>query len=144
ILYGLNPTFQIARRTWPVVLAAAGAMLVNIAVSLWLSPRIGPLAFAWAQLAGYAAGALLIAIAAIVYAPIRVNMRDVLFIALATAAMVAVLWPMRSLTPGAGVLVAMIGAGVCVYGAILFATDAASLRTLLANVLSRRKMRTSA
>ena len=144
ILYGLNPTFQIARRTWPVVLAAAGAMLVNIAVSLWLSPRIGPLAFAWAQLAGYAAGALLIAIAAILYAPIRVNMRDVMLIALATAAMVAVLWPMRALTPGAGVLVAMIGAGVCVYGAILFATDAASLRTLLADVLARRKMRTAA
>lgn len=141
ILYGLNPTFQIARRTLPVVIAAAGAMAVNVAVSLWLSPRIGPMAFAWAQLAGYFCGAVLIALAAFRFAPIQINVRDIVLIVIATGIMCAALWPLRAMTPGVGLLSVMVFAGAAIYGLIIFAADAAGLRTLAADALAKRRAR---
>ena len=141
ILYGLNPTFQIARRTLPVVIAAVGAMAVNVIMSLWLSPRIGPLAFAWAQLAGYFCGAMLIAIAAVIYAPIRMNMRDIVLVLFATAVMALVLWPLRMISPGPEMLGLMVAAGAAIYGLLIFATDAAGLRSLALKTWAARRAR---
>ncbi len=126
ILYGFNPAFQIARRTYPVVFAAAGAMIVNIVAAALLAPRIGPIAFAWAQLAGYTMALLIIAALAVRFAPIRINIRDVSLIVLATGIMVAALWAAAPSDAGPGLLAAMTALGVTVYAAIIIASDAAA------------------
>ncbi|MGL4811984.1 MAG: lipopolysaccharide biosynthesis protein [Beijerinckiaceae bacterium] len=140
VLYGFNSTFQIARRTYPVVVAAAGAMIVNIMTAYCLAPYLGPIAFAWAQLAGYAMALVLIIGLAARFAPIRVNWRDVSLILLATAVMVGVLWPMRSMPPGAALLLGMMATGFAVYSAIVVISDTAGIRAFASALITRRRL----
>jgi O-antigen/teichoic acid export membrane protein len=128
ILFGVNPVFQIGKKTAPMV----GAALVAVAAGLFLV-----LALPWGRDASSLAlaqcGAYLAALVATLFfaaraKPIWPRLRDVVFAIVATGGMVAVLWPLREMTPGISTLLIQMSLGVLVYGVLTFIFDTAGLR----------------
>ncbi len=131
LYYGLNPVFQIARRTAPLVLTALVASVADVLVVLALPRGTGAglvalvqggmFMLAFAVLAGFA-------IAARTPWPL---LREALWTAIATAAMFAALLPLRAAPPGGLTLALQIVAGILVYGGFTALFDIAGLRSNL-------------
>ena len=131
ILYAINPIFQIAKRTAPLIAAAVVGCVADPLILL-ASPRTQDAS----RLAIAQSGAFFMAFVALVglaclSKPVWPKARDLAATILATVAMSAVLLPLRAQPPGLFVLVAQILAGVAVYGILLFVFDIASLRGLI-------------
>ncbi len=126
--YALNPVFQIRRRTMPVIVAALCGALVNALALLALSGPLGGYGIAVAQTLGFLAAFGLLANLALT-GPARITLpwRDLATASLATVAMAAAVWPLRTLAPWLA-LPACIGTGVIVYGALVWLLDIAGLR----------------
>lgn len=122
VQYALNPVFQLRRRTGAVVAAAAVALAVDVvAVTVW--PRLpGPEGFAVAQLAGFAAGLVVIGGLALA-AGARLPWRDLALSLLASATMAAALLPLRALGPPLLVLGVQVVAGALLYGGLALMLD---------------------
>ncbi|HEX8165606.1 MAG TPA: polysaccharide biosynthesis C-terminal domain-containing protein [Beijerinckiaceae bacterium] len=145
IQYALNPVFQLRKRTAPVILAAFAGLALNAALLPLLLPAFGPVGVALAQLSGLVAGSVLLAGLAVRSGGLRLPWRDLLLAAGATAAMIAILLPLRAVHPPALGLALMAALGIATYGALAYALDIASARTLLRSRLERmRPMRAPA
>ena len=144
IQYALNPVFQLRKRTAPAVLAAFAGLAVN-AVLLPVLPKVmGSVGVAAAQLAGLVLGAVLLGALAIRAGGPRLPWRDLGLAALASAVMTAAVLPLRGIGPPALALALAATLGVVVYGALAYAFDLASVRTLLRSRLDRRPLPTPA
>jgi O-antigen/teichoic acid export membrane protein len=131
ILYAINPIFQIAKRTAPMIAAAVAGCVADPLLLLVLPRTTDATSLAIAQ-----SGAFVVAFVALVGVscfskPIWPRPRDLIFTALATGAMAAVLLPLRDYEPGMLTLVEQIAGGTIVYGALVFLFDIAALRTLI-------------
>jgi O-antigen/teichoic acid export membrane protein len=127
--FALAPAFQIARRTWPVSVAAGIACIADLALVLVL-PRGGNVeVLALAQTGALGAGFLgLLGLS--VWAGVRLPCwRDVAVSCLATAIMVCLTLPLRAWAPGAVTLCLQALTGTLVYGGLAAAFDLAGLRT---------------
>jgi O-antigen/teichoic acid export membrane protein len=130
IQFALNPVFQIAKKTAPLV-AAAGVAVVSGLVFVFVLPRGDDASsFALAQ-----CGAYLMAFAALLLfaartRPIWPRPRDILASLVATGAMIAAIRPLLGLAPGVGALLAQVFTGVLVYGGLTMIFDTAGLRAL--------------
>lgn len=135
--YGLGPAFQIAHRTFPLILGGCVAIAVD-ALAIALLPQTGDASnFALAQsLASCAALVVMTGVLAVL-APIWPSLRDVGGTLAAALAMVAVGLPLRSLPPSILTLALQVGAGVLVYAPIVWVFDVARLRSLLRPILRR-------
>ena len=139
-VYGLNPMFQIVKRTGPMIAAALFACAVNVALLALLPRGADASSFAMAHSAALAAGCCALAAFAVASKPVWPDGRDALITLAATATMVGLLAPLRALPPGFGTLVLQAAAGVAAYGFFVFAFDMAGLR---ARVMGFLRVRTA-
>lgn len=130
IHYAINPVFQIAKKTAPLIAAAAVAVVAGLLLALALPRGADASSLALAQ-----CGAYIVAFAALVFFAARTKPqwprpRDLLASVAATAAMTFALQPLRDLPPGLVTLIIEVATGATVYGALTVAFDTAGLRTL--------------
>jgi O-antigen/teichoic acid export membrane protein len=131
IQYALNPAFQLRTRTAPAVLAAFAGLAVNAALLPVLPKVMGPTGVAAAQLAGLVLGAILLGALAVRSGGLMLPWRDLGLATLATTVMTAAVLPLRGIGPPALALALMATLGLTIYGALAYALDLASARTLL-------------
>ena len=136
IQYALNPVFQLARRTGPVVVAAVAALAVDAVCLAMLPGLLGKLGVAAAQLAALTGALALIGLAAIRSGGLRWPWRDLGASLLATGLMLLAIWPLRSVPPALALPGAILG-GALVYGALAYALDIAAMRGLAQQTLAR-------
>ncbi|MBM3550161.1 MAG: lipopolysaccharide biosynthesis protein [Alphaproteobacteria bacterium] len=141
ILFGVNPVFQIEKKTTPLIVAALAAVAFGLAL-LFILP--------WGEdasnLAIAQAGAYVAALVATVYFALRTqpvwpSFWDMFAALVATGAMSLALTPLREMTPGALTLIAQILVGASVYGLLTVAFDIAGLGDLVATWFGRRFVR---
>jgi O-antigen/teichoic acid export membrane protein len=131
ILYAINPIFQIAKRTGPLIGAAVVACVSDPLILLVLPRSKDASDLAIAQSGAFALAFVALVGFAGLSKPIWPRLRDLAFTALATGAMAAVLLPLRAQPPGFVILVAQIGCGIAVYMGLVYLFDIAALRTLI-------------
>jgi O-antigen/teichoic acid export membrane protein len=130
IQFALNPVFQIAKKTAPLVTAAAVSVVSGL-VFVFVMPRGDDASsFAAAQCGAYVSAFAALVFFAARTKPIWPSLRDILATATATGAMAAAIWPLRTLSPGLATLLMQVFAGAALYGALTLIFDTAGLRTL--------------
>ena len=137
-VYGLNPLFQIAKRTGPMIAAAVLACGANVLLILLLPRGADASQFAIAHSAALAVGCCALGVFALFGKPVLPAARDIVVTLIATLAMAALLLSLRGLTPGVLTLLLQMAAGGLVYGAIAFAFDLAGLRARVMALLRPR------
>lgn len=135
IMYAVNPVFQIAKRTAPLIATALAAIVAGFVFILILPWGTDASSLALAQ-----CGAYLAALAATMFFAVRVKpvwppFRDMFAAVTATGAMALALTPLRSMTPGFLALFAQVAAGVSIYGALALLFDIAGLRGMALHLL---------
>jgi O-antigen/teichoic acid export membrane protein len=141
IQYALNPVFQLAKGTAPVVAASALGLAVNVALVFLLTPRFGSEGFALAQ-----SGGMLAALAASFTLASRgtrfvLPLRDVGIIVAATAIMTGALAPFRRHEPALLALPVLILAGAAVFMLVMTTFNVAGLRDELRARFGREAQR---
>lgn len=139
--FALAPAFQIARRTWPVIAAAGVACLADAAMLAW-PPRVWSLdTLALAQTGALVAGFVALVALSPMARPQWPRLRDMTGIVVATLAMIAAVYPLRTMEPGIGALLTQALCGSLVYGALVLAFDIAGLRGAVADFVHAQKKR---
>ncbi len=131
ILYVINPIFQIAKRTAPLIGAAVVGCVADPLILLTLPRTQDASRLAIAQSGAFVCAMIALVVIASVSKPVWPRARDLTMTAFATIAMAAVLLPLRAHAPGILILAAQIVAGVSVYGALVMLLDIAGLRGLV-------------
>ena len=132
LMYAVAPVFQIAKRTAPMIAAGVAACAAD-ALLIAGSSSAGEdgVALAYAQTAALIVG-LVVAIWYAARADARwPGARDLAAIVFASAAMIAVLLPLRARAPGLTTLAAQTALGLVVYGALVYLLDVAGIRARL-------------
>lgn len=115
IQYAINPLFQIAKKTAPVVWAALASLGVTAAV-LFLLPGSNGAHGAWATTAGFVAGLAVIITLAVRHAPVAIPWGDLGKALVAAGVMLLVALPLRGFTPGPSTLISTVIVGAAAYG----------------------------
>jgi O-antigen/teichoic acid export membrane protein len=125
---GLSPVFQLTRRTWPVTIAALGALAVDFALLEFGGAAASVDSLARAYSISLCVGFVIAAALALRQASVRPRIRDIAIIVAATLVMAFALRPLNALgsRPLAAALAVVCGGGL--YGAALLACDVAGLR----------------
>ena len=131
ILYAVNPIFQIAKRTAPLIAAAVVACIADPLILLALRHDQGASSLAIAQSGAFVVALVTLVGIACLSKPIWPKPRDLAYTVLATGAMTAALYPLREQPPGFLTLAAQIAGGIVVYAGLVFLLDIAALRTLI-------------
>jgi O-antigen/teichoic acid export membrane protein len=131
IQFGLNPIFQIAKQTAPLIGAAAFGCLVDGILLLVLPRGEDAESFAIAQTCAYAAAFLALIFVASFSKPQWPSLRDIVATILATMAMAAALLPLREHDPGLPTLIEQVLAGTVIYSVFVASFDIAGLRRIL-------------
>jgi O-antigen/teichoic acid export membrane protein len=133
----VTPVFQLKRKTMPLILAAATALVINTVLTWSLGIGATIVDYAVAQSLGYAA-ALAIAMA-LALREMRVlpSLRDMFGTLVSTGLMVAAVWPLRAMSPGPLVLVASVGIGGSVFLLTALAFNLAGCRNAGAAAIKR-------
>ncbi len=139
ILFGVNPVFQIGKKTAPMVGAALVAVAAGFILVVALPWGRDASSLALAQCGAYLAALVATLFFAARAKPIWPRPRDVAFAVVATGGMVAVLSPLREMTPGVSTLLLQVSLGVVVYGALTLIFDTAGLRGQALAWIERRR-----
>ena len=140
INFAINPVFQIARRTGPMIGAALIACLAD-PVIIYLLPQ-EPTSLAISQSMTVLVGMLALIVFAQFSGARWPRSRDLLLALLATAAMIACVWPLRqAMTPGLLALVVQVSTGLFIYGLFTAIFDIAGLRGILTDFAVRIRTR---
>ncbi len=126
--FGINPIFQIAKRTAPLIAAAVIACLVDALLIIVLPKNSDASSLAIAQTGAYIAGLIALVVMASFTKPQWPRPRDLALAALATAAMAAALLPLRERHPGLLTLIEQVTAGTLIYCFFVYVFDIANLR----------------
>jgi hypothetical protein len=130
ILAALNPVFQLAKRTWPVILAALVALATDLMLLRFTDASASIDGLARANAISLGVGCLIAGAMALRAPATRPRLRDIAAIVAATLVMAFAIRPLNAVHPTAlAALVALVGGGG-LYGAILLALDVAGLRAL--------------
>jgi O-antigen/teichoic acid export membrane protein len=130
IQYGLNPIFQIAKKTAPVIGAAAVGCVVDVVLLLVLPRTADASSLAIAQTGAYVAALVALVFVASFSKPQWPSVRDLAAIVFATGAMAAALLPLREHHPGFATLLEQVIAGAVIYTLLVAAFNIAGLRTV--------------
>ena len=139
ILFGVNPVFQIGKKTAPMVGAALVAVAAGFILVVALPWGRDASSLALAQCGAYLAALVATLFFAARAKPIWPRPRDVAFAVAATGGMVAVLSPLREMTPGVSTLLLQVSLGVVVYGVLTLIFDTAGLRGQALVWIKRRR-----
>jgi O-antigen/teichoic acid export membrane protein len=142
--FAVNPIFQIRKSTTPMIAAAVVACLVDAILGFVLPRGNDAASLAVAQAASIVASLAALIVFSFKSRPKWPPARDFVAISGAAIAMVAAVLPLRSMQPGVVPLVTQILTGAIVYGSIVFALDAAGLKTLIKTFLRQRRTGPSA
>lgn len=137
VFYVVNPLFQIANRTRPVIIAAAAGFAATAFV-LFLIPGKDGGHGALSSSIGYAVNMAVMIALAWKLAPVHVPWADLGKIGIATLAMALAAMPLRELTPGPVMLGAIVMVGALAYAAVIIGLNVSGIRTLLLARLKRR------
>lgn len=130
--YGVNPAFQIEKKTLPLILAAAIGCAGTPVFLLVMPAGSDASGLAMAQSGAYGAAALVLLALAGANAGLRLPpLRDLGGALGGAAAMVATGLPLRALAPGPQTLLLQVAAGGLVYAAVMLALDVGGLRAVL-------------
>jgi O-antigen/teichoic acid export membrane protein len=132
ILAALNPVFQLAKRTWPVTLAALVALATDLALLRFTDAAATIDGLAGANSISLVVGLVVAAAMALRRQASRPRLRDVAVIAVATIVMAMAVRPLNNLHPPALAAAAAVLGGGGLYGAALLALDVGGLRGLTA------------
>ena len=128
ISFGLNPVFQIEKRTAPLSIAAAAAVLGALALLFALPWGQDASNLAVAQAGGYLAALAVTIYFALRAQPVWPSFWDLFAALVSTSVMYLVVEPLRTMTPGVLALLLQIGAGASVYAAMVVLFNIAGLR----------------
>jgi O-antigen/teichoic acid export membrane protein len=131
IQFGVNPIFQIAKKTAPLVGAALLGCIVDAVLLLILPRGSDASSLAAAQTGAYIASLCTLVFLASLSKPQWPRPRDLALAALGTAAMAAVLLPLRNRDPGLITLAEQVLGGIVVYGLFVVCCDVANIRSIL-------------
>jgi len=131
IQYGINPIFQIRKKTGPLIGAAAIACCIDPILVFVLPRSSDASSLAIAQAGAFATALLALVIFACALKPKWPSLKDILKTAIGTACMTAVLLPLRAQEPGLVTLILQVGSGIVVYAIFVFTFNIADLRGLL-------------
>jgi len=131
IQFGINPIFQIAKRTAPLIGAALTACAVNVLLMQVLPKSKDASSLAIAQSGAYVAALVVLIVVASFSKAQWPRLRDLALTALGTAAMAAALLPLRNHSPGFTTLAEQILAGALIYGLFVICFDIADMRKIL-------------
>lgn len=137
ITFGVNPVFQIEKRTAPLVYASVAAVVVAIGLLLVLPWGADASNLALAQTGGSLAALAVTIGYALKVDPVWPSFRDLALASAGALAMYVALWRLRSLPPGFATLMSQIGAGVLIYGIFVAIFDIARLRRPVVEWLGR-------
>ncbi|WP_330083697.1 lipopolysaccharide biosynthesis protein [Methylocystis iwaonis] len=129
INFGLNPVFQISKRTGPLIAAALAAAVVSLTLLFALPWGRDASNLAVAQAGGYLAALATTIFFALRAQPVWPSFWDLLAAIVATGVMFIALLPLRSMAPGFATLLLQIFSGGAIYGVMVAAFDIAGLRT---------------
>ena len=135
--YAISPIFQIARRTGPMIVVALAACGADGALILLWARWGDAHAFAYAQSFAQLVGLCVAVGYAATLRPHWPALRDIGALVVATAAMTLVEMPLRARAPGLGLLIAQVGLGAAVYGALAYLLDIAQARVRISRALGR-------
>jgi O-antigen/teichoic acid export membrane protein len=130
ILFGINPVFQIEKKTAPLIGAALAAIVCGLVFVLVLPWGTDASNLALAQ-----CGAYLAALGATIFfaartRPIWPCLRDLAASVAATLGMAAALWPLRDMASGFCTLLLQVALGAGIYGVLTLLLDIAGLRAV--------------
>jgi O-antigen/teichoic acid export membrane protein len=131
IQFGVNPIFQIAKRTGPLIGAALFGCVVDALLLLVLPRGSDASSLAIAQTGAFMASLFMLVIIASFAKPQWPRPRDLVLAALGTAAMAAALLPLRYREPGLATLIEQVVAGTAIYSLFVLFFDVANIRTIL-------------
>ncbi len=139
ILFGVNPVFQIEKKTAPLLVAALAAVGVGVALLFVL-----PWGHDASHLAIAQAGAYVAALVATIYFALRTqpvwpSLWEIFAALVATGVMALALQQTRVLAPSLATMVVQIAAGVAIYGGMTLLFDIAGLRSVAAAWLRARR-----
>ena len=132
---GLNPVFQLARRTWPVTIAALSALAVDLALLQFGDASRSVDGLARAASISLGVGFLVGAGLAFGNAGVRPRLRDIAIIVAATLVMAFLVRPLNGVGPHALAAALALIVGGLVYGGAMLLFDVAGLRGLAAERL---------
>lgn len=127
--FGVNPVFQIAKRTAPLIVAALAAVVVSLLLLFLLPWGRDASNLAIAQAGGYLAALAVTIWFALRAQPVWPSFWDLFAAGVATGIMFLALAPMRAMAPGFLTLLLQIAAGAAIYGVMVAAFDIAGLRS---------------
>ncbi len=139
--FGVNPVFQISKRTAPLIVAALAAVAVSLLLLFLLPWGHDASNLAIAQAGGYLAALAVTIWFALRAQPVWPSFWDLFAAAVGTGAMFLALSPLRAMAPGFVTLFVQIIAGAVIYGVMVAAFDIAGLRTLAMAWLGSRLKR---
>ena len=142
--YGVNPAFQIEKRTAPMIFAAALGCAGTPLFLLFLPPDATAGMLALVQSGAYLLSLVMLIGFAVAKAGLRwPPARDLLTAVTGSALLVATGLPLRALSPGVLTLVLQVATGALVFGGVAFALDLGGYRAMVLDV-ARRLLRRSA
>jgi O-antigen/teichoic acid export membrane protein len=135
----LTPVFQIKNKTWPTVVAASAALVLNALLITTLPSKATIESYATVQTASYAMA--LVAAFLLTFSVLKVlpGWRDLLAVAVATALMIAAVWPIRIWPPGWSALLASACAGGTAFISVLLIMNMGDCRGSIRRRLERRR-----
>ena len=130
--YGINPAFQIEKKTGPMIVAAVIGCLGTPAVSLLWPHAPDATALALGQSGAYIVAALVLVVLAVTRAGLRFPPgRDLLAATLGCVLLVLTGVPLRQLAPGIGTLLIQITVGTAGYGLVAILLDLGGVRAMV-------------
>ncbi|MCI4678051.1 hypothetical protein K9U33_05235 [Rhodoblastus acidophilus] len=138
----LNPIVQLENRTGLTLIAAAATAALDLGV-IWFGPfQVSIISLAAIHAASLAAGFVLMIALTFPWRAYWPRASDVGVIALAGAAALAVMWPLRHINPPLVALVLVAFAGASVFGGVIYLLDLGGVvRGAAAKALARRRQR---
>jgi O-antigen/teichoic acid export membrane protein len=139
ILFAVNPVFQIAKKTAPMIFAALIAAAVGLALVVVLPWGADASNLARAQCGTYIAALIATLVFAAREKPIWPPPSDVIASIVATLGMVLAVHPLQAMSPGFLALIAQVVVGAAAYGALTLLFNTAGLRGEAFAWIARRR-----
>lgn len=142
--FAVNPVFQMAHRTAPIIAGAAAAAALDGAGLMLLPNASGPLGLAVVHTVSLGAGFVLLTVLALRDPGVRPRQADVIGLVIAGASAFAAMWPTRWITVPFAALCAGALVGGTVYLLVLVLLDVGEVRAVVRDLIGRARHKVGA
>jgi O-antigen/teichoic acid export membrane protein len=134
----IAPIFQLQRKTWPLVVAAGIALIVNIGLIWQLGPNAQVVDYARAQSFTFAVAMFVALGLALREMKVLPPLRDVAGTCVAVATMIAAVWPLRGMPPNLTLLMLSVGIGGLAFTSIAFLMNLGGCREWIMRIRHKK------